>query len=182
MTLTRSLLSLVVLVGTSAWAMTAAADPDPDPVTRGAQLFGGEQSFANGGPACVACHSVGGLPFPNGGTLGPDLTHVARRMGVQGVQSALQTLYFPAMVPLYQSKPLTPAERDDLARFFQHADASNSPSQTWQVAGLAGLVFVGLMLIAGWAGRKRLRGVRRNLVDNARAAAAAAQRAKGQTP
>jgi hypothetical protein len=178
---TRSLLSLLVPVAMSLSAAPTRAAPVPDAADRGAQLFEGRQPFAKRGPACVACHSVGGLPFPNGGTLGPDLTHVTRRMGAQGVQVALATLYFPAMLPLYRTKPLTQAEQEDLAAFFERADARPPPSHTWQVAALAGLIFVAFMLITGWAGRKRLRGVRRQLVANARAAAAKHAAARGET-
>lgn len=155
-----------------AWALPAFSSSNPDDAaTRGAQLFSGQRRFVGGGPACIACHSVGGLPFPNGGTLAPDLTHVSRRMGAQGVQVALATLYFPAMVPLYRSKPLTMAEREDLTAFFERADSAAASSDTWQVAALAGLVFVALLLITGWMGRARLGSVRRRLVDDARAEA-----------
>lgn len=142
-------------------------------IANGERLFSGETPLANRGPACLACHSVGGLPFPNGGTLGPDLTHVTARMGPEGVQSALQTLYFPAMVPLYRTRPLTAQERVDLAAFLQQADASTPPAATGRVAGIAVLIFVVLIAVVWLTGRGRLRGVRRRLVAQARAAAAA---------
>jgi hypothetical protein len=169
----RPWISLVAAFALCTWAQPAVSTPTPDDAaTRGAQLFDGQRRFAGGGPACVACHSVGGLPFPNGGTLAPDLTHVSHRMGAQGVQVALETLYFPAMVPLYRAKPLTLEERGDLTAFFERADARAAPSETWRVAGFGGLVFVVSLLITGWMGRSRLGSVRRRLVDDARAEAA----------
>ncbi|HET9784508.1 MAG TPA: hypothetical protein VFP94_06035 [Terriglobales bacterium] len=154
-----------------ATGLAAQTLPAPKAIQQGEQLFSGQVKLANRGPACIACHSAGGLAFPNGGTLGPDLTHVTSRMGPEGVQSALDTLYFPAMVPLYRNKPLTPIERQDIAAFLQHADTQSPPSDIGWVAGLAGLIFVLFMLITLWTGRKRLRGVRRRLVERARAAA-----------
>lgn len=166
------MLTLGLLAGAGLAAQTPAA-PTPEAVQQGELLFSGQVRFAHRGPACIACHSVGGMAFPNGGTLGPDLTHVTSRIGKEGVQSALETLYFPAMVPLYQTRPLTPGERQALAAFLQHADATATPpSDTGPVAALAGILFLVLMLIAAWAGRRRLRGVRRGLLARARAAQA----------
>lgn len=154
-----------------ATASIATISPAPPAaVEHGEQLFSGQVRFANRGPACIACHSAGGLAFPNGGTLGPDLTHVISRMGPEGVRSALETLYFPAMVPLYRNQPLTPVERQDIAAFLQHADTQPLPSDTGRVAVLAGLLFVLFMLITWWTGRSRLLGVRRRLLEHARAA------------
>ena len=45
----------------------------------GKELFTGVTRFANGGPPCMACHSVGGIGALGGGNLGPDLTGVASR-------------------------------------------------------------------------------------------------------
>lgn len=143
--------------------------PVSSAIQHGKLLFSGQTRFAHGGPACIACHSVGGLPFPNGGALGPDLTQVTVRMGPEGIQSALNTLYFPAMVPLYKTRPLTVDEQQDLAAFLQQASAAAPPRVTGQVIAIAGLIFVLLLLVFWWVGRGRLRGVRRRLVDNARA-------------
>jgi hypothetical protein len=45
----------------------------------GEALFIGRIRLANGGLPCISCHSVSGLAFPNGGTMGPDLTGVYNR-------------------------------------------------------------------------------------------------------
>ncbi len=157
----------------------SASLPAPAAIQRGERLFSGQTSFTYGGPACIGCHSVGGLSFPNGGTLGPDLTQVAVRMGDEGIQSALKTLYFPAMVPLYKTRPLTPDEQQDVAAFLHHAQASAPPAVTPQVAAIGAAIFLLFVLIAWRAGRGRLRGVRRRLVETARAAAAAPKIAEG---
>lgn len=164
-------------------ALGARAQPAPptaDAAERGERLFSGQTRLARGGPACIACHSVGGLPFPNGGTLGPDLTQATARMGNEGIQSALKTLYFPAMVPLYKTQPLTVEEQQDMAAFLQHAGATAPPVATGQVAAIAGLFFALFVLITWRAGRGRLRGVRRRLIETARAAATGPRVAEGK--
>jgi mono/diheme cytochrome c family protein len=167
-------------------ALTARAQSAPPPtagaVHRGELLFSGQTRFARGGPACIACHSVGGLPFPNGGTLGPDLTQATTRMGNEGIQSALKTLYFPAMVPLYKIQPLTAEEQQDLAAFLRDAAATAPTGTTRQVAAIAGLIFLLLVLVTWRAGRGRLGGVRRRLIATARAAAAAPRPIEGDPP
>src|SRR5512138_299683 len=57
----------------------------PGNPTTGKQLFSGERRFQNGGPACAACHSIAGLPFPNGGVIGPDLTGEYTKLGPEGM-------------------------------------------------------------------------------------------------
>lgn len=144
------------------------AEQQAGSVAAGAALFSGQTRFTRGGPACIDCHSAAGLPFPNGGTLGPNLTTAYRRMGTEGIESILTTLYFPTMYPLYKAHQLTPQERADLAAFLQNSSTQTSRGSTLPVFGLAALLFVIFMLIIGYAGRDRLLNVRRNLVANAR--------------
>src|ERR1051325_2607148 len=80
----------------------------------GEELFTGRSHLRNQGPACISCHRIAGLPFPNGGTLGPDLTGAYKKLGPQGTQSAMQTLYFKVMTPIYGTHPLFPDEQADL--------------------------------------------------------------------
>ena len=72
-------------------------------VLRGEALFIGRARFRNEAPACVSCHSIAGLSFPYGGTLGPDLTHTYTKLGQRGTETAMQTLYFPVMAPIYSA-------------------------------------------------------------------------------
>ncbi len=78
----RCLLSFFTLL-LLASVVSAGFSPAPDPVSAqgagdssstGEALFVGAIRLTNGGPPCRICHSVAGIPFPNGGTLGPDLT------------------------------------------------------------------------------------------------------------
>lgn len=100
------------------------APVDGDPIV-GEQLFTGRMPLAGGGPHCIACHNVAnitpGLPL-NGGSLGPDLTHVARRLG-PGLTTTLGGLAgFPTMQGVYRNRTLTPEEQTHLAAFFQQAN------------------------------------------------------------
>ena len=101
---------------------SASVGSEPDSVAAGRALFLGTVRFQNGGPACSACHSVAGLAFPGGGTMGPDLTRAYSKMGPEGLNSALETLFFPAMTPLFAYRPLTLNERRNLAAFFESVD------------------------------------------------------------
>src|SRR6478609_1000681 len=73
-----------------AFAQTGSAEL----IHAGESLFRGTTRFASGGPACAACHTVADLPFPSGGTMGPDLTHEYSKVGLAGLQGSLQTLFF----------------------------------------------------------------------------------------
>ncbi len=138
---------------------TAAGDP-----RRGAALFSGTVPLGRGGAPCLACHSVSGVAPLGGGSLGPDLTGARDRLGAAGLSSVLATLPFPTMRPVYQNRPLTPTEREDLAAFFRAA-AGRRPvdNAKWiTVLAVAGTAF--LLILAGLIWRKRLRSVRRALV------------------
>ncbi len=136
---------------------------------RGEALFTGKTSFQNGGPPCATCHSIAGLPFPGGGSLGPELSGAYRKLGSEGTDSALQTLFFNAMTPIYDPRPLTPQERSDLKEFLR--DAGNwrhaTPATPWIVViALGGCgVLLGLTQIL-W--RDRARSVRKNLLRRAK--------------
>lgn len=136
---------------------------------RGKELFSGSAAFQRGGPPCVSCHSVAGLPFPSGGSLGPNLTHTYTKLGSEGIDAALQTLFFPAMTPLYEAHQLTPQERNDLKVFFQQEDSQQVQQGRITVIfiliALGGLVI--FLILAGLIWRGRLRGVRKHLVESA---------------
>ncbi len=134
----------------------------------GRGLFTGAVRFTNGGPPCFSCHDVAGLPFPHGGALGPNLTGTWEKYGPQALRPVLATLYFPTMVSPFANRPLTPAERADLAAFFRDA-ATRTPAAgtTWVLASLAGAGLVLLLLAAqrGWP--RRMGGVRDDLLGRA---------------
>ncbi len=133
--------------------------------SQGEALFAGTLRFRNGGPPCAACHSVSGLPFPNGGALGPDLSRSASKLGSEGLRVVLQTLYFPTMRPVFDSHPLTPEEQGDLNAFLHQAQSGPAPANV--VPLLATIAFAGFLVLwaRAWAiWRHRLRGVRKPLV------------------
>jgi cytochrome c2 len=129
--------------GTLPSASTAAsAEGDPK---AGRRIYRGEQVLTNRGPACIACHSVGGASRLNGGGLGPDLTHVAGRMGTAGLTASLKAIAFPTMLGPFGDHPLTPQEQADLVAFLQQAN-TEQPEE----AGVApGSVTVSLLVIFG---------------------------------
>ena len=136
---------------------------------RGEQLFTGEVHFRNRGPACISCHTIAGLSFHDGGTLGPDLTHAYAKLGPRGTEAAMQTLYFGVMTPIYSEHPVVPQEQADLIALLMQSEAK--PQTKWStqililIAFLLGGVFVAL---TGFLWRDRVRSVRRALVDKAR--------------
>lgn len=173
--MSRSGRAAIVLLAMS--ATSPAQGPVSQPVSgilqgsasSGQDLFTGVTHFRNRGPACIACHSIGGLPFPNGGTLGPDLTHAYRKLGPSGTRSAMQTLFFRVMTPIYGPRPLVPQEQADLMAFLQQSE-SRAPSQgntllIVLIAVLGGALFVAL---TGFLWKDRVKSVRRTLVHKAR--------------
>lgn len=143
-------------------ATTKAITGDPQ---RGAALFTGVISFQRGGSPCLACHTVSGVAPLGGGSLGPDLTAIRGRLGAAGLQSVLASLPFPTMQPIYQSRPLTPSEREDLAALFQAAAGRQTVDAISRIIILAVVGFLLLLLLAGVVWRKRLKSVRQALVE-----------------
>ncbi len=133
----------------------------------GKDLFTGVVRFQNGGPPCMACHSVGGIGALGGGQLGPDLTKVVERLGgAAGVNAFIAGTPTPTMRAVWSQRPLTDQERANVVGFLSQAAVTQRPVQAiWQLAGLAALGVVILLTIAAWRWRKRLRfGVRRPMV------------------
>lgn len=140
----------------------------PGSSARGERLFTGHDHFRNGGPACISCHNIAGLEFPGGGTLGPDLTGAYQRLGPNGTQSALQTLYFRVMTSIYTAHPLMPGEQVDLTAYLEQAGSQPAPHGTTLTILLGGIllaaVFVGF---TGLVWRDRIRSVRGAMVARA---------------
>ena len=140
-------------------AVLAAGDADV-----GRRIFTGEQRLANGGPACISCHAVGGLPLLGGGTLAKDLRATAMTYG-DGLASVLQTTPFPVMQDIFSRHPLTDEEISDLVAFLTQAGDEDAPGGSriaFPVAGFTGTFL--LLVLAGLMWRSRLRGVRRPLI------------------
>ncbi len=164
-----SAIALAVLVSAASHPPAAgqpATEGAPASVEDGRRLFEGRVPFQNGGPPCAACHAAATVAFPNGGTVGPDLSGIAETLGPEGMRATLQTLFFPTMLPLYQDRPLTAAEQQAVAAFLAQASgASGRDRATVLLAALALAGFLVLAAAAWLAGRGRLRGVRATLVE-----------------
>ena len=165
------LLLLAPLVG---WARPASLPPlapqtIPGSSSQGKLLFVGRIRFHNQGPACISCHSIGGASFPNGGTLGPDLTNACSLLGQRGAHAAIQTLYFGVMTPIYDERPLLPDEQADLLAFLQQSEKARPPQWITQKLLSIAIVFTGiLLLITAVLWRRRLQSVRWALVNRVR--------------
>jgi mono/diheme cytochrome c family protein len=160
-----------------AYLATAAAQPSA-PATEtapavqgnpeiGKELFTGVVRLQNGGPPCMACHSVGGIGALGGGQLGPDLTTlVARFGGAAAVDAWLSGMPTPTMKAVWSRYPMTTQERASVVAFLAQAGVSQRPAEAiWQLAGLAVLGVVILLAAAGLNWRNRLRnGVWRPMV------------------
>ncbi len=142
-----------------------AGQPPAGSADAGAKLFSGVTRFANGGPPCASCHTAAGIPFPNGGTLGPDLTTASARFGPEAMQMFVSTLFFPTMNPVFQGRLLTPAEQSDLLAFFDRSSRSGPPSDVGWIFTVSGAVgAVALFVITGLTWRRRIRTIRHPLV------------------
>jgi mono/diheme cytochrome c family protein len=149
---------------TAAAAGAPAVQGNPE---TGKELFTGVVRFQNGGPPCMACHSVAGIGALGGGQLGPDLTEVvARYGGAAAVDSFVAGTPTPTMKAVWSQHPLTPEERANVVGFLTQAGVSQRPVQAiWQLTGLAVLGLVILLALAAFNWQKRLRfGVRRPMV------------------
>jgi len=164
-----SLLTLVVLLLNLSLssALFASDQPETGTARNGQALFAGTDRFQNGGPPCAACHAASGLPFPNGGSLGPDLSRSASKLGSQGINVALQTLYFPTMRPVFDTHPLTAFEQADLKSFLEQGQRGPPPPNTVPLMALIGFFGLVVLLAFVWGvWRHRLRGVRKALVQS----------------
>jgi cytochrome c2 len=148
--------------GQAAGAPAVKGDPEV-----GKELFTGVARFANGGPPCMACHSVGGIGALGGGQLGPDLTEVvARYGGAAAVNAFVAGTPTPTMKAVWSQHPLTDQERANVVAFLGQAEVTQRPAEAiWQLVGVAVLGVVILLVIAALRWRNRLRfGVRRPMV------------------
>jgi ubiquinol-cytochrome c reductase cytochrome c subunit len=145
-----------------------AAQPASSPEQLGRALFVGQSPMQAGGPPCGSCHSISGLGFPNGGVMGPDLSGIYQTLGPDGTDAALQTLFFPTMIPIYDERPLTPAEQRALKAFLVQAGTTPVGRRDTLVLSAAALAGFVLLIAITWVARRgRLRGVRAPLVARA---------------
>lgn len=128
----------------------------PGDVKVGQRLFRGESTLTNGGPSCIACHTVTGMASLGGGALGPDLTHVIQRIGEPGLGAALNSIAFPTMQGPFENRPLTAKEQADLVAYLKSADQSQAPVAEAQPGAVSlntlmiyGISLVGALVLFG---------------------------------
>lgn len=168
------LVCVIIMTWLLAGPVLAAGDPQ-----NGRDLFTGAKRLENGGAACIACHNVQGEGSLGGGAVGKDLTKAYARFGDAALTGILQKPAFPIMKDIYESRPLTEAEQQDLKAFFQEvskqpgddpatattAGGVGTVNSTFLVVGLAGFIVLLVLYQIFWSGRHR--GVRRQLVGGA---------------
>jgi mono/diheme cytochrome c family protein len=163
-----AILAILPILSPAQQAPPATSQANQDSGRRGELLFTGATRFRNGGPACISCHTIAGTGFPSGGTLGPDLTHSYGKLGPSGTQTAMQTLFFPVMTPIYRPHSLFPDEQADLLAYLEHAESRSQPEWATQIILLAAVLLAGSFIaLTGFLYRDRVKSVRRALVERA---------------
>jgi mono/diheme cytochrome c family protein len=125
---------------------------------RGRDLFIGGKPLANGGPACIVCHTIHGSDRA-GGKLGPDLTRVYDRAGgANALVNRLSKSATPAMIAVHQQNALQEEEASSLVAYLQKTakegiEEGPGPHLSFLLLGLGGsVVFLGTLDLL----RKRL--------------------------
>jgi cytochrome c2 len=142
-------------------------------LARGRSIFTGRQSLSNGGPACMACHSIPGIAGLGGGNVGPDLTRVFERLqGRASLSAWMQSPATPTMQAILRDSPLKPDEIHALTALFEDTAKNGTPAQpavaqlSFLLLGIGGAVLLLVAFDFVWKGR--LRAVRRPLVEAAK--------------
>ncbi|MDE2462376.1 MAG: hypothetical protein KGO02_01485, partial [Alphaproteobacteria bacterium] len=103
--------------------LSPVTSPVPDnqqgSASHGEALFTGKTPFHNRGPSCISCHSIAGIPAPNEGAVGPNLTDAYARLGPFGVQAKIQSPFSAVMAAVYGQHVLLPEEQMDLLAFLK---------------------------------------------------------------
>jgi mono/diheme cytochrome c family protein len=153
-----ALLSLLV-AGTA-----GAAEPSAG---AGRALFIGARAFQGGGAPCGACHALGGEGIAFTASLGPELASGLATMDPAALDGLLEALPFPSMAPVYEGRPLTPAERADLVAYLIPAAKQGPPGDAWRFEACGAFVAVILFLVLALNGRRRKARSRARLIDRA---------------
>jgi mono/diheme cytochrome c family protein len=141
-------------------------------IEQGRIIFRGQQRLANGGPACISCHTLHGVAALGGGRLGPDLTTVYERMeGRKGLVAWLTAPATPTMQPLFKPHPMRSEEIISLVAYLEDAarrggEADALDPLRFFLLGMMGTVGGLAAFQAVW--KKRFRAMRRPLVHKGR--------------
>lgn len=141
-------------------------------VDAGRDIFLGRAGLANGGPACVGCHTVGGIGGLGGGRLGPDLTKIFNQYGSRlKLGTWLSGPATATMLPTFRDHPMKPDEILSLVAYFKDASTNQSEDTAprglvFTLLGLGGAVGAVLLFNRLW--RRRFRAVRKPLLRDKR--------------
>lgn len=144
----------------------------PEEIEQGRNIFRGQQRLADGGPACISCHTLHGVAALGGGRLGPDLTTVYARMeGRKGLAAWLAAPPTPTMQPIFKQHPLRSEEIIPLVAYLEDAarkggEADSLDPLKFFLLGMT--VTVGSLVVFQAVWKNRFRAMRRPLVHKGR--------------
>jgi cytochrome c2 len=137
-------------------------------VALGRRIFIGQQTLANGGPACVSCHTLRTIGSLGGGRLGPDLTNEIDKLGGRrGATAWLSSPPTTTMQAVFSKHALEPEEILPLLAAIDNASHQEQPERNSTALKFSGFgiggMLIGLVLLnAAWRGR--IRSVRRSVI------------------
>ncbi len=156
--------------GAAPAAKAKAPEATAEEVERGRGLFEGSVRFANGGPACNACHHANNDSITGGGALAADLTQSYSRAGADGIAAIVASAPFPVMQAAYAGRAVTADEARALAGFLKRVDeqhATQKPASAGSrllIGGGGGaVVLAGLFTLLGT--RRKRRSVNQDIYD-----------------
>jgi len=163
--------ALITYLGGDATISGASVELPAGDATSGKAYFVGDKRFENGGPHCISCHSVAGIGSLGGGNLGPDLTTSGFVQSDVAFASFMGAPSTQTMGAIWANTPLTPQEQADLYAFLSRAAVTKrEPSALLQIALLAIAGAAALIALAQVYWGKRLRGVRKPMIEQTLAA------------
>jgi mono/diheme cytochrome c family protein len=139
----------------------------PEDAAFGKALFLGKERLAEGGPACISCHSVDGAGgMVPGGRLAVDLTAAFARYGDEGLDSALRSPSFEVMGAVFADRAPDKDEAFLLRAFLYEANLRGPVEDDSASLLLAGLVIaVAILFLLNLAWGRRLQGAREAFVQ-----------------
>ena len=150
----------------------AAEEADASKITpevqKGMDLFQGNKSLKNGGPACIVCHNVNNENVYPGGLFAKDLTNVTETF--PGIGGWLMGPDRPAMIATYKDHPIELNEGQSIEAFLNYANANKNKTASMGggfyllIGGIVGLLTILLFIVVIWRVRKT-KMVKRDIFD-----------------
>jgi len=130
-------------------------------IATGKKLFLGELALTEGGPACIACHTIINDNIISGGLLAVDLTTVFTRLKEPGINAIVSNPPFPVMKTAYNNHQISKDEVFYLIAFLKEVDfvaPIQKPDRSQQIflfEGVLGSVILFVVYGGLWRNRKR---------------------------